>query len=279
MKKSEFEEIELQLDSYKYSSMQYLEYEDATDYEIIWRKPELILLYGFNREADIKEYHWAANSAEDLVKEIKETECLITFVPHEWVKKLEEAGFYIRSAWQDYFMSSLEELSEDEEIVENLSPEECKSASDITLACRGQSRGFTGQTTEWFQEWLGQSGDYARNRTVFVERNQEKEIVGIVCTGTYGHDSEKGAIVWIREAAVRPDYQNQGIARKLILQALRYGKSHGAVRAFLAADECNSGAIHLYETLGFGAGTDQSQIDMIRGNYENRNRTFNYSEI
>lgn len=48
----------------------------------------------------------------------------------------------------------------------------------------------------------------------------------------------------------------------MINQALYYGKCHGATRGFLAADEQNAGAIHLYESIGFEASEEESQIDM-----------------
>ena len=92
----------------------------------------------------------------------------------------------------------------------------------------------------------------------------DNEIAGIVCTGTYGHESKDGAVVWIREVAVKPKYQGQGIGRILVSQALQYGKQCGASRAFLAVDEENSGAIHLYESLGFVASKEAGEINMIK---------------
>jgi ribosomal protein S18 acetylase RimI-like enzyme len=89
------------------------------------------------------------------------------------------------------------------------------------------------------------------------------KLVAIVCTAVYGYESKKGPVAWIREVAVHPDYQNRGIGRRLILQAFNYGKEHGAVRAFLMADECNEQGIHLYTKLGFTANKENAQIDMI----------------
>lgn len=57
---------------------------------------------------------------------------------------------------------------------------DCKEASEVTMTYRGLSRGFTGQTEEWFLEWLSQDGDYAQNRTVFIERDAEGKIKGLV---------------------------------------------------------------------------------------------------
>lgn len=68
----------------------------------------------------------------------------------------------------------------------------------------------------------------------------------------------------ISDGEVKPSYQNKGVGRKLIMKALSYGKKYGATRSFLAADECNEAGIHLYTSIGFIAGEDESQIDMIK---------------
>ncbi|MBU3108405.1 GNAT family N-acetyltransferase [Clostridium gasigenes] len=103
-----------------------------------------------------------------------------------------------------------------------------------------------------------------KNNAVIVYRNNHGEIVGLVCTATYAHGNEKGPIVWIREVAVKLEYQRQGVARNLIMQALSYGKKHGAASAFLAADECNKCAINLYESIGFMGKKEDVQNDMFK---------------
>lgn len=85
-----------------------------------------------------------------------------------------------------------------------------------------------------------------------------------MCVATYDYQSEKGPIVWIREIAVNPRFQNKGIGRRLIIKALSYGKKYRATRAFLAADENNVSAIHLYTSIGFLPGDNESQIDMLK---------------
>jgi GNAT superfamily N-acetyltransferase len=265
----DFLRLQSNLKNYRFFSMEYIDYSDVSDYQIVIENDNIVLLYGYHNEAKCYEYHWAANSADDIINAIDmDLQCLITFVPHEWIETFEQAGFVVRNAWHDYFMDSLETITmlEDAEFLNN---DECEEASEVTMSCKGQSRGFTGQTPKWIRDWLGSSGEDSTetdvsNRAILIERNSKKEIVGIACTGTYAHESEKGAIVWIREVAVKPDYQRRGIARKLITQALAYGKSFGAKRAFLAADECNAHAIHLYVSIGFKASNDKSQIDMIK---------------
>lgn len=269
MRKTDFERIQSKQNSYNYHSLEYIDYSDIPEYQIILDNENTVLLLGYNNEAKSYEYHWAANHPVELLEAMDhKLPCLITFIPDEWIEEFKNSGYLVRNAWHDYFVDSLEHFTEIEG-AESLREEESEEASSVTLACRGQSRGFTGQTTEWVREWIDNSEKVVeetgiRNKEIFIERNDKGEIVGIVCTGTYGHESEKGAVAWIREVAVKPEFQRKGIARKLINQALAYCKEQGATRAFLAADECNTHAIHLYESIGFRAADGKSQIDMIR---------------
>ncbi|HEX3075578.1 MAG TPA: GNAT family N-acetyltransferase [Lachnospiraceae bacterium] len=268
MTEKDFTRLQEKLNGYAFSSMEYLDYSDIEEYDIVEDNENVILLQGYHREAKCKEFHWASNSAEDVLKLLgNERPFIITFIPHEWVDTFEKAGLVIRDAWHDYFMDSLDSITE-QDASEFLKPEDCEKASQVTISCMGQSRGFTGQTVEWVKEWITNSEEDSKesgtyNNAILTERNECNDIVGIVCTCTYGHDSKKGAIAWIREVAVNPEYQRRGIARRLIMQALSYGKSCGATRAFLAADECNIHAIHLYSSIGFRPSKENSQIDMM----------------
>ena len=266
MKENEFNMIKDKLDKYKYTSMNYTEYEDIENYEVICENDEIILLYGYNKEGKKQEYHYAGNKAENLLKAMRRIKDeLITFVPAEWVEEFEQNGFKTYAVWNDYFLPELvyEEYNNEPEL---LTLEDCENASKVTLSCIGQSRGFAGQTTEWMKQWITGKApavpEYTKNTAAFVHRENGK-IVGVICVGTYAHDSEKGAVVWVREVAVVPEHQRKGIARELIHQALVYGKKCGAKRAFLMADECNEHAIHLYESFGFKANKESAQIDMI----------------
>ncbi|MDU6809659.1 MAG: GNAT family N-acetyltransferase [Clostridium sp.] len=230
---------------------------------------DLIMKDGFNYEGKINEYHWATNSVQYLIDCLKDKkEFLVTFIPHEWVQKLEEVGLIVRNAWRDYFKYNLNEI-EPLDNFEFLTIEECEEASKVTMMCKNQSRGFTGQTSKWMKVWISNteisgSNTGTRNNGVIIERGINNEIIGVICVATYGHEIEKGPILWIREIAVIPKFQNNGIGRKLILRALAYGKKHNAARAFLAADECNYPGIHLYTDIGFVPSEEKSQIDMIK---------------
>lgn len=264
MKKSDFEAIQENINKYQHTSLTYTDYDDVCQYEMINNTEQLILLCGYNNTAREYEYCWAANKAEDVIRQIEREKCFITFIPKEWIEAFENAGFSVRNIWHDYFKPTLSDIND---VVSNaiaLKETECMEASGVTLSCRNQSRGFTGETEKFLKDWLSNRDEDYRHNTIFVEKNDLGDIVGLVCTTTYAHNSEKGAIAWIREVCVRPEYQNRGIARKLIMQALSHGKKYGAKRAFLAADEMNDNAIHLYKSIGFEPSQEEGQIDMIR---------------
>lgn len=48
------------------------------------------------------------------------------------------------------------------------------------------------------------------------------------------------------------------------MNCFSYGKFFDADEAYLAADEQNDGAIHLYRSVGFRPSNEESQIDMLK---------------
>ena len=264
----EYVKIQSRLDDFKYNSLKYTEVEGIKTYDVLYNNEDIILIYGYNPEDKLNQYHWACNEVKFLVDTIKSKDIngLITFVPKEWVNDLKRVGFQIYAVWNDYFTDSIQVLDGKVEI-DKIQAHEYEKVSEVTLACRGQSRGFSGQTTEWVRQWVeGKESalpSYAANSTILVKRIGTN-IVGAICIATYAHESEKGAILWIREIAVHPDYQRKGIGRELIKQAYQYGKAKGATRAFLMADECNEHAIHLYKSMGFRGCPDEAEINMIK---------------
>lgn len=252
------------------NSLEYTDYEDVEDYEILRESDDLILLVGYYKDADCRKYHWASNTAAGVLNSLGKDNCLIEFVPEDWVEAFEQSGFVIRDRWMDYFKESLEEIPElsysafsEGELLKN---SEVKEVSDVTMSCRGLSRGFMGMSEEWAREWItaDPDGEEPVQKEILIARNEEQRIIGITATGIYGLNSAKGPTAWIHAVAVRPEYQNRGIARNLITRALGLCKSGGAVKAFLHADECNQNAIHLYQSIGFRQGSGAGQIDMIR---------------
>jgi len=270
MKKNVFNNIKEQLKDYKYSSMKYTEYEEISDYDVLYSNEKLILTFGFNVEAGLHEFHWATNSASILLKEVNKSneKALITFIPTEWIEEFRKNAFHIYAIWNAYFQNDISKSLDQVNSMEFLKEYDCKEASEVTLSCRGQSRGFSGQTEEWMKQWFKVTEPNAvsldgKDSAVLVHRENDK-ITGIICVTIYGHGESDGAVLWVREIAVLPEYQRRGIAKALLNQALSYGKSKGAKRAFLMADECNKHAIKLYESVGFIANKGEAQNDMIR---------------
>ena len=179
MKPEEFQEIEEYLEEFSYTSMCYTEYEEVKHYEVICRTKKVIVISGYHQEAKCQECHWAANTPDDLLEVIKGKHFLVTFVPREWVTDFEKAGFQVRNAWHDYFMGNFADVPEYSQSMEILKKEECREASELTLSCCGQSRGFTGQTPEWMEEWVSRNKGVADNRIIMLEINIAGELLGI----------------------------------------------------------------------------------------------------
>jgi ribosomal protein S18 acetylase RimI-like enzyme len=134
-----------------------------------------------------------------------------------------------------------------------LREDECVDAQVVAESCRGI--GFTDEVIINISEWLKGEEISAKNTGVtdciVLIHKVDGKIAGISCTGIYSHDSEKGAVVWVRMIAAAPEYQGQGIGRNLLMQTLQYGVEHGAKRAFLHVDLENKNAVKLYESIGF----------------------------
>jgi len=191
----------------------------------------------------------------------------VTFIPEEWKSVMIGQNFCEYGILREYWIEDLKCIEISGIPYFKLQKEEYGEASDITMDCRWQSREFHGESPKWASRWMG-NGDTdanaigARECSILVHRENNR-VVGIVCVAIYGDMSKNGAILWIREIAVMPEFQGQGIGRKLIQNALAYGNQYGAKRVFLMADDCNTAAIHLYKSIGFKPNTEEAQIDMI----------------
>ncbi|WP_438432640.1 GNAT family N-acetyltransferase [Gorillibacterium sp. sgz500922] len=223
--------------------------------------------------------HWGAAKPEALVEAVRKTlvpdldkasgesgTIKLEFVPQPCVAGLRELGFEVTGCFVDYW-SGLEEGDPESRdsspkplpyLIRPLSAEEAGQASDVTKACSGQSRGFTGETAEFVSEWLEEP--HAR----IIAAELDGALCGLVFVQIYDWDSEKGPVLWIRELAVHPGYQRRGIGAALLDSARSWGREAGAVRSFLAADTENAGAVRLYERLGYRRSAGEGQINMER---------------
>lgn len=265
MTEEQFLNVQNILSKFTYTSLNYTDYEEVIDYEITEKDEYSIIIYGYNTEDGKYEFHWACNKVDDLTRRLQkrnENE-VIKFIPKEWVDDLKKESFQVHAFWQEYVAKNLDNTANYIEPI-YVNHSNYMKASEVTLSCLGQSRGFAGQTREWMKQWIDGSSpavpDYVSDCAVIAEIIDE--MVGIICVGIYGNEENK--TLWVREVAVKPEYQGKGIARKLIGQAFAYGIKHNAKKAFLMADECNENAIHLYKSMGFVRNSEEGQIDMSR---------------
>jgi len=265
MRKSDFERIKKASELFQFTSLEHSEYNDIVDYKLLQKDDKGIFMVGWNKEKQLDEIHWAANHVENLKTHITEASkpLVITFIPEEWMESLKKDGFEIFGIWNDYFKESIVR-AESLPNYETLSEDDAEEISQVTLSCRGASRGFTGQSVSFCRDWIiehSKSNDSIQNTAIIGYKDEEK-LVGCVFVAVYGVKKT----LWIREIAVSPAYQGRGIGRHLLRQAFAYGLEWGARRSFLAADEYNENAIHLYQSLGYVGNPKDRQIDMILEN-------------
>ncbi len=254
---------------FKYNSLEYVDEEEIYDSKVCIQEEDCIIL--FKELEDKIKLFWAANTKEDffigfkavedfMVENMMSAEKLyIEFVPEDFLEEMYREGYKIYSEYVDFWnydVNKLEIRKKKNTCVSISEITEYDSASDVTKSCRGNSRGFEGETSEWIKEWH-ESDD----SQVFVAKT-DGVVVGICCVGLYGFESENGIVLWIREIAVRPQYQKQGIGRLLLESGILWGQQNNAKRSFLACDAENYNAIRLYESFGYKRKDERGQINM-----------------
>jgi len=262
-----FDTLKEKAATFRYSSFEWLEYESVADYAVLEDSPERIVLRGRKKLTEINELQWAADEPDSVIRTAKAqgVETLVTFVPEEWKARFLDAGFSEYGMLREYWVCPLKNAYTPKTVCMPIAPDECAEAASVTQSCRMQSREFYGESEESVRAWISgndpdaQAGG-ARHEAVLAFR-LNGAIAGVVCTAVYGYESMKGPIAWIREVAVRPEYQGRGVGCALIESALQYGIERGAVCSFLMADDCNAGAIALYKKIGFEP-NDELQIDL-----------------
>jgi ribosomal-protein-alanine N-acetyltransferase len=253
----QYDEIVEQSKEFSYTSLQYPDYETDRHHTVLYRGERGILLFEDTR--DPSPVHWAVNDANTLVSLLNITiqNIIVPFVPREFMATLEKAGFFILGEFADFFNLHLLETANAivPRNLEFLHADEAEKAAAISMEVRGQSRGFMGETAQWFCEWMEQGH-------VLVLR-ENGELAGVCCVTVYNG----GTTLWVRELAVSPDHQRKGYGRKLMEQAILYGTERGAKKGFLAADLKNDNAIALYISCGFLRRGEETEIQMARGNF------------
>ena len=233
----------------------------------IWADDEYILVA--EKERDRIKLFWAVNDLESLpvaleqsAKDLVPVELIVEFIPAEFINSLEKAGFRVSSEWIDFWLKDLPVKRWDYPLtaeIRLIKAAETGLAAAVTRSCTRMSRDFYGELEEGIIEWLNH-----REQQVFVAIKNE-QIVGTCMIGTY--QGKPGKVAWLRELAVHPDQQGQGIGRSLAKVALEWGQQQGCTASFLATDTENFPAIHLYEKLGYQKQQGRGQINMTKRFY------------
>ncbi|MBM7613801.1 GNAT family N-acetyltransferase [Alkaliphilus hydrothermalis] len=256
---------------YKFNSVEYVELEDVKDILLYQKDESYIFLCG---EDDSRLFlYWGASSKDDFFNGLIKTIALIKseldienyravyieFIPEDFVAEMKKNNFEVVSNYVDYWIKDLATLElqvPEDPVIRPAAQEEYRRVSEITISCRNQSRGFSGETIEWVQE-----NNEDPNSTVLVAE-MNNNLVGMGCFKLYAQESKAGTCLWVRELAVDPQYQSKGVGGAILKHGLSWGIQQGAKRSFLAADEENRGAIRLYEKIGFKSNPDSGQINM-----------------
>lgn len=239
---------------YAYSSFEYLEYDVCRTGEIIRDDEPLILLCDAGKSPALIQFAFEDIDVLIQALSIIPGDIQINFVPYEFRQRLEEIGFFTWGEFIDFWNTDLSSTiikSNDHDGIEFLKPDECGQVSAVSRKCANQSRGFSGETEDWFSEWL-------KDNDVIILRKDGK-IAGFCCVSIYN----SGTTLWIREIAVDPECQGKGLGGKLIAQAICYGLKHGAKKGFLAVDVQNDRAIRLYNKYGFCPKELKGELQMV----------------
>lgn len=266
MTKDEFLNVSKNITNFQFKTLHEIEYDDVGSFSVIRNDSEAILLLDHSIDFGKDQLHFAVNDLNIVIDYLQDkNDVLICFFPNDKVDMFLSKGYEIFGMWHDYFNRNISDYTDNEQ-ASFLQPEDYVTASEITLACKDQTRGFMGSSTEWIKGWMDSNSDIiikagVRNNTILTHYEGSK-MVGIICIGTYYNDE----ILWVRELAVLPAYQRRGIGEKLIRQALYYGHNKGAKKAFLHVDETNEGAISLYKRLGFNPSKEPPEINLLKVN-------------
>lgn len=267
------EELFKKCKNHKFNCLQYVDLEDLCEFDlsnIIDTDDYTIFI-----KEDSRQYHlfWGAETKKDFINGVEKAvdkimsyknsqkRIFIEFVLSEFVDSMREIGFNIVSEWVDYFLHDLQQMTIPHSkypSIRHIKEDEYSEASYVTKQCIGFSREFYGEDMQTLKKWNSD-----KNSCILVAHDDVK-IVGICMMNIYGHESEKGSVAWLRELAVCPDYQGKSIGYSLILEGLRWGKSNGAARSFLAVDNENYNAVKLYEALGYKRNVNRGQINMAK---------------
>ena len=239
----------------KYSSMNYIDFDDCKNAEILHDGDDLIMLY--DKSVNPAMLYFAADDFEAVIKVVAGMpgKLRLHFVPGKYAADLKELGFIEWAEFMDFWNNDIAKTASRFDYqgdVEYLDKSECAEAAKVLMNCELQSRGFEGAPIEDFSDWLDEG-------KVIVCR-EDSAIAGLCAISIYN----EGTTLWIRVMAVDPAYQGRGIGKKLMEQAIMYGAQNDAVKSFLAVDLLNDNAIGLYEKYDFRAKDSERELQMVK---------------
>lgn len=231
-----------------YTSLMYYSEEAIKDYQLLVDTEDLVLLRKENH------IHWYAKSKEDLVLALKTFKDIeVHFIPNDWVSFMRINGYHIIADYREF----IADLRSSECPISQLKEEEIDRALEIAKACENLSRGYSGHQYDFYKEWLEgtETNLKATNLKASSILKYGDQIVGTLAVAVYDQT------LWIRDIAVHPEFQHQGIGTKLMEMAFAYGNQHQAKKSFLMADKNNRPGLKLYRKFAFKA-NDDSEIQM-----------------
>lgn len=266
MTRKEYEILCHKSKDFLFHSFSFLSYEIVKTARIIWQDEDCIVCRYWDDGAGYEKIHWMANSFKALwdVVKAQNDPILISFVPLSWKEKLLSYGCEEYAQFHD-FSRTMRASDTCDEVLSYIKEGDEAKASALTMRCAGISRGFTGESEAFLRNWK-QGCDtslleiHAQSSDILGMYDQEV-LCGIALTAVYGKEDQK--TLWLRLIAVDPDLQRRGIGRSLMCQVLAYGVKHQVKKAFLAADICNTHAIHLYEKNGFQLDEDDGELTLL----------------
>jgi len=255
MTEIEFNNITKSKNKYKFSSLCYLEYKNCIESTILYNDNNMVILY--DQSKGYAEINYAVNDYNDFINYLNNINgCIkVNFISHEYKNALEKICFVTLCEFMDYWNKDLTKLQSkfsDSLEIKYLDINECKLASVISKKCINLSRGFLGESEEWYKDWIKENK--------IIKILESNTIIGYCCVSIYSD----GTVLWIREIAIDPEYQRKGYGRKLFEHALVYGIKNNVKKIFWAVDKLNKNAIELYKEYEFICEDENGELQMIR---------------
>lgn len=88
---------------------------------------------------------------------------------------------------------------------------------------------------------------------IAVARDGDGRVVAMVSAQLVISTAEGAPSAWIEDMVVAPEWQGQGVGRRVLAAVLAWAKDQGATRAQLLADLDNAPALAYYDHLGWQA--------------------------